>query len=378
MSDFADLTRRQRLLFIAFCMVGVPLITLFLIEGASSSLIFLHEVFSGDDHRVADRHYTQYDPELGWAPRPNVDLPDVYGPGVGVQINEQGFRQNGPIAVHPAPGRRRLICSGDSFTFGYGVDNSETWCSRLESEDPTLETVNMAVVGYGVDQMYLRFRRDAESLDYQVHVVAFIEHDFKRMGPVRLLGADKPRLAIWDGKLSVENTPVPKRWYTPGWWLRAARAASELGTSELFSRLRPSPREETGAEADSVIWETAQLVFDDLLRLSTRKGAELVLVYLPSQPDFDLRTSAWRQAVREFAAARPIRYLDLGAEFMQLPADSMRAFFRPVDGHYSSGAQHWVAKRIHAFLEGTPALTASGRGSLSHRIRRRLRGRASR
>ena len=362
--DFADLNRRQRRLFIAFCVVGVPLITLFLIEGGSSSLILLHEVFSGDDHRVADPHYTRYDPELGWVPRPNVDLPDVYGPGIGVQINAQGFRHSGPIGVHPAPGRRRLICSGDSFTFGYGVGNSETWCSRLAAEDSTLETVNMAVVGYGVDQMYLRFLRDAAALDYQFHVVAFIEHDFQRMGPAPLLGADKPRLALRDGKLSVENTPVPKQWYTPGWWLRAARATSELRTSQLFSRLRHGPSEETGAEADSVIWETAQVVFDELHRLSARKDAELVLVYLPSQPDFDRRTSVWRQVVGEFAAARSIRYLDLGAEFLQLPADSMRTFFRPVDGHYSSGAQHWVAKRIHAFLERTPALTASGRASL--------------
>ena len=378
MSNIARLTRRQRLAFIAFCAVGVPLLTLSLLEGAGSTLLFFHEAAFGTDHRVADHRYTRYDPELGWIPRANADLPNIYGKGIGVQINAQGFRGQDPIARQVSPGRRRLICSGDSFTFGYGVSNADTWCSRLEALDPTWEAINMAVVGYGIDQMYMRFLRDATPFDHQVHLIAFIEHDFKRMGSVPVLGADKPRLAIRNGELSIVNRPVPKRWFTPGWWLRGARAGSELRIAELFSRLGPEPPANASAVEDSLIWETAMLAFEDLRQRSAKSGGELVLVYLPSHPDFDLRSRVWRQAVTEFTAARQIPYLDLATEFLQLPADSMHTFFRPVDRHYTPGGHAWVAERVQAFLDTLPTPSALERASLEHSVHRGSKGGASR
>src|SRR5262249_57725400 len=97
----------------------------------------------------------QYDPDLGWVTAPQKDLPDLDGPGMSVRTNAQGFRNTHAISLAVPAGKVRLLCSGDSFTFGYSVGNEHTWCQRLEALDPRFETVNLGVNGYGVDQAYL-------------------------------------------------------------------------------------------------------------------------------------------------------------------------------------------------------------------------------
>jgi len=112
---------------------------------------------------TAERLHTRYDAELGWISIPNVSLPDLYGPGIGLTTNADGFR--GPLPVEDRdPGTSRVICSGDSFTLGYGVGDLDTWCHQLAALDPGLRTVNMGQGGYGVDQAYLWYKRDGRTL----------------------------------------------------------------------------------------------------------------------------------------------------------------------------------------------------------------------
>ena len=51
------------------------------------------------------------------------------------------------------PGKTRIICSGDSFTLGFGVDNEHTWPQQLAARNANLETVNMGQGGYGADPL---------------------------------------------------------------------------------------------------------------------------------------------------------------------------------------------------------------------------------
>ncbi len=90
---------------------------------------------------------------------------------------------------------RRLVCSGDSFTFGYGVGDEATWCALLATIPPGIETVNMGQGGYGLDQAYLWYRRDGLHLGHQVHVMALITRDFERMASDRFVGYGKPLLS---------------------------------------------------------------------------------------------------------------------------------------------------------------------------------------
>jgi len=42
---------------------------------------------------------------LGWVSRPNFYDRDLYGPGVYLRTNAQGFQNNHPVAVRVSPAR---------------------------------------------------------------------------------------------------------------------------------------------------------------------------------------------------------------------------------------------------------------------------------
>ena len=143
--------------------VGVALVclaTLIAIEGLSSLILVGRAFVDRAGPLVAERRHTQYDPDLGWVNTPGVQIPDLYGPGRSLSINSQGFRGLHDTSERVAAGRLRILCSGDSFTLGYGVGDADTWCARLTALDSRLETVNMGQGGYGVDQAYLWYLRD--------------------------------------------------------------------------------------------------------------------------------------------------------------------------------------------------------------------------
>src|SRR5262249_673910 len=149
------------------------------IEGLASYGLLLRDVMTTNP--LAERRHTKYDADLGWVNEPNVYIRDMYGSGVYFQTNAQGFRNNHDITSSVPDGKARVICSGDSFTLGYGVDNDHTWCELLSVIDPQLETVNMGQGGYGVDQAYLWYKRDARKIEHQFQILAFITDDFYRV-----------------------------------------------------------------------------------------------------------------------------------------------------------------------------------------------------
>src|SRR5262245_2842209 len=92
------------------------------------------------------------DPVLGWRNRPlaqtTFESPEFL---VHVRINEHGVRGR-PLALEAAPGRRRILLVGDSFVFGWGVEEDETFAAEIERRLPDSEAVAMGVAGYGTDQ----------------------------------------------------------------------------------------------------------------------------------------------------------------------------------------------------------------------------------
>ena len=127
----------------------ISALTLLIVEGlASYALSFRGRRII---HMATERERSTYDADLGWVNRPNIHIADMYGPGVYVRTNSHGFRNDRDFDRIVAEGQLRFICSGDSFTFGAGVDNDDTWCQLFGSLDPRFETLE-----YGADRIWVR------------------------------------------------------------------------------------------------------------------------------------------------------------------------------------------------------------------------------
>lgn len=100
--------------------------------------------------------YLAFDAELGWQPRPGVD---VRLGGSRYVHNQAGLRAPREYAPRPEPGVRRLAAFGDSFTYCQEVSIGNCWTEQLSEELPGTEVLNYGVPGYAPDQAWLRYRR---------------------------------------------------------------------------------------------------------------------------------------------------------------------------------------------------------------------------
>jgi hypothetical protein len=291
----------------------------------------------------------------------------MYGKGVWFRSNHQGFRNDRDFARAIAPGKTRIICSGDSFTLGYGVDNDHTWCRLLETIDPRLETVNMGQGGYGVDQSYLWYKRDGLKLDHNLHLLAFTTVDFYRMREATLLGYGKPILKPSGAGLATVNVPVPKRPAVMPWITENLEVLDQLRLVELLRQVlggKKKSAEKLDAGGDYPIREVTSRIFRDLRDTARARKAALVLVYLPFLKDFEHPVAV--QALREFIAGESSRqeipFIDLTVAFAALPKEEYTKLFIPRGalssphsaGHYNNEGNRFVAENLYARLSSIP------------------------
>ena len=338
------------------------------IEGLASYLLFARDAMTTIP--LAERQHTQYDSDLGWVNIPDMDIPDMYGPGISLRTNSQGFRNDYNFDESTPVGKKRIICSGDSFTLGYGVDNDHTWCQQLTALDPRIETVNMAQGGYGVDQAYLWYMRDGTKIKHDIQILAFITDDFYRMQRSQFLGYSKPVLATENGALVIRNTPVPKTSYIFSSITSMKEHFSKLRTFELISRMMrkinvtpDNTTQQKFKRRNEETRDTLIKIFQALNKSNIENNSKLVLVYLPTKYELDGIASPeeWMEFIGRTARSYNIPVIDIMKEFQSMDQDEAAKLFIQsgellkypgAAGHLNDAGNEMVAKIIHGRIKG--------------------------
>ena len=342
---------------------------LVIIEGSASYVLLIRDVMT--TRTFAERGHTKYDSDLGWLNEPNAYIPNLYGPGIYFRTNAQGFRNDHDISPAVPETKPRVICSGDSFALGYGVDNAHTWCELLSVLDPHMETVNMGQGGYGVDQAYLWYKRDAAKIQHQVQLFAFITDDFYRPLRDSFKGYAKPILEVENNLLVVKNVPVPSRDYYFPRLAESGRNLRSLRTVEFLTRvLRKTSILTTDSmsqrERDDHARIVLKKIFRDLKRLNGQRGSKLILVYLPTKDELEGNSlqhswtapEEWNGFLENEAEALHIPIISTFREFRSLSRMAMLHLFIQrgelpdpnAEGHFSNEGNEFVAKVLHEKL----------------------------
>jgi hypothetical protein len=345
----------MRWLKIAAVNVAVLLGLVIFIEGSISLFLFARDITVLAWEAAP---YSEYDADLGWISKRNVSIPDFWKKGVGVRTNSQRFRETYDIAPAVAPGKTRVICSGDSFTFGDGVSNADTWCDQLAKRDARIEPVNLGQGGYGTDQAYLKFLRDTKTLAHQVHLFAFIDDDFKRMQSTAFLGIDKPVLILEDGKLRAGNSPVPRTFTSHMWLNSIPRALLETRSGMFAQRVlnKFGPGKPATASKDAETKAVLRAMFAELKRVNEQRGSRLYLVHLPTLSELG-GIDPWDPFLEETAQAEGIPLIDVVAAFRsRTDATSLFLVETTAASHYNAAGHAFVAeeigRRINAEITG--------------------------
>ncbi len=152
----------------------------------------------------------QYHNRYGWRLSPNwqgqhhhVDYDVTY------KVDARGFRESlGQNADAPL-----VVVVGDSFTFGLGVNNGETYIDRLNDQVASYRVLNAAVPGYAPEQSLLVAENLVPLLkpDSLLFVV-YLGNDLIDLGlpyPVQAEQA-KPFASVEGGAWHLKNIPVSK------------------------------------------------------------------------------------------------------------------------------------------------------------------------
>ena len=289
-----------------------------------------------------------YDPELGWRHAKNKHVPDLYGNGVGLTTNSQQLRGTGDYALANSEDRYRILCLGDSFTMGYGVGDEDTFPSLLAQEHPAVDTINMGLGGYGLDQCYMSYRRDGTKFDVDVLLFAFIIGDFFRMNPVgNVADLGKPILELVDGDPVAINTPVVNLLDTPGLGMRLTRLWRTSSLASLIPKTLDAPTPK-GSVDEQPFAPVALRIFEILRDQSKQRGQVFVLAMLPTQGEVPKKSlpiiDIWLKPALE---ERGIPMIDLRPAFKKVPVKELPGHFTM--GHYSKRGNLVAAK---AMLDG--------------------------
>lgn len=247
---------------------------------------------------------TRFDSEIGWVPIASSRVQKDWGT---ISTNAAAFR-----SPEPRPGATSVAILGDSVTWGYGVDGSVPFASKLDAQLQArgAQAFNLGVSGYGIGQSVLWFERSADSLPQLSDVVLAVcaQNDvadtqmnarYGRRKPLFRLQADAPE------RLVTEATPIRRlslrHAYTDSRFLRGA--LSRIPGADAFVRNRMGDVQLDRTETDAVIG----LLLQRLRASVEARGAQLHVLLLPSRDDLVAETDDYRLLRdRSLAAGLPL------------------------------------------------------------------------
>jgi hypothetical protein len=276
-------------------------------------------------------------PTLGWAPVPGTGLhesPDNFSVRYGIEPDSLRHVTNrGPI-------ESSLWLFGDSFTFGHGVGDADTYASVMAREwlRPGLHVRNAGVMGYGIAQQLQRLIEVADRIEPGDRVVFApvsmdVERSLKHFGY-----ASKHLLREANGQIEgypdwQDDRLVTAPFDTPSNRVRALFYNARLtgrGLRQLHHLFSPPHA------ADEALAMIARA-----RAISEERGARFALLFLP-QPR-ECSTGSYRVDLSSF------EFRDLRPFFPDDP-EGLRGIHFPGDPHWNERGHAMAARAVVATL----------------------------
>lgn len=326
-----------------------------------------------------DAGMVQYDSTLGWKLSPgwsgnhrHHDYTAKY------QINELGFRSDTPFRGRLTADPLVMVV-GDSFTFGLGVNDTDTFVHHLGSARVANKTwANGSVPGYSTDQQVLLVEQRILGFSpNEIVLVVYVGNDLLDIQyPVPLqVSSPKPYFEPAGNELILRNTPVPLQRQPRPAGVRGLMDAV-LGANHRSLRVRLEQRSElfhllseTLLPAESHVQEFPTrfapavrlfgLLLDRLSRQCERQNVKLSVAVLAGRSFFHSPSSIsaqyqeyFREQVIACCERSKLPSIDVATLMRQRNGAASAAWFHPNEGHLTAAGHRLVADILAEHLTG--------------------------
>ena len=293
--------------------------------------------------------YHTYDAELGWLPKQQR----MNAWGQTVTILEGGIRSNGRGEVWDGTDDP-ILAVGDSYTFGDQVSDWETWPAQLEKLSGR-RVINGGVDGYGVDQTFLLARRLLSRYRFSTVIFSFIPDNIRRSQMSVMFATAKPYFDFKDGRLMLENVPVPPTFGPEKESALLTAAEHSRLVHAVMKRLFPEwwlrGSSETQVQDQEKGIKVACALLHELEGLTKSRGSKLIVL----AQHWELETAS-ESKVAESALSclsdPATRILDLKPALSELKAQDPSRYHRLYNPflHMSAEGNQFVAREILPIL----------------------------
>ncbi len=303
-----------------------------------------------------------HDSLLGWAHQPGQEgIFETEQFRTSVRINQKGLRDR-EHSYERLNDATRILVLGDSYVWGYGVEESERFSQLLESS-LNAEVINAGVSGYSTDQELLWYRTEGINYDVDLVVLVFTGNDIgdNARNLVHSIYY-KPHFVQEGEQLRLSGYPVP-RTGTEGRLIYSLSQHSALAffLTQRYFELRElygqanrdfddSPSSPSGIAIEGESFGLSVTLLDEIGNLAETNGAKFMIV----------ATDSWWNSPSDEPYSEFIATLKTEG-FSVLDLESTDGFETdamviPNDGHWNVAGHEFVAEAINNFIHSNQLL----------------------
>lgn len=346
-------------------------LTLLILDG-------LIRIFSPQDLRL---NFTQWDEYVGFVNIPGIEGTTVHSDyHMKVRINSKGLRDR-EFDYQKEPDTYRIGVFGDSFTFGEGVQNNETFPKLLEHllradeqlvrTGKKIEVLNFGIGKTGTSHQYALYRQEGKKYDLDLVIIGFLSaNDFSDNVP-GVFAMKNGELAHVPTNYSSIRKLQKIVYYVPFYkWLTANSHLVNLvrkKATQLDDRWRTTAGAplaiigDAQADKDPLPVDITLKLIKEFVEESKQAGSRLLLVNLPAKDHAPYSAQGknephivyYHRLQKEFDTIPELEVIDMTHLFNKLPVEP---YYFAHDSHMTPLGLQLVALGIKDYLK--PKLSA--------------------
>ena len=323
----------------------------------------------------------QLDKPFRWAFAPEQDAYTLSAP---VHINAIGTRGNAPETPKPA-GRQRLVGLGDSFAFGIGVDDDQTFYSQLGRLLSTggeasreVDVVNASVPGYWTGQEVDWLEQRGLALEPDLVILQFYFNDLPRVGDWDDSDTESYEAFLRDDRAGVrgrrpkrEGMPAAPAPATGDPWYKAVLRQSQLlfvlryrcggwvrqVSPDRIERWANAVLEGESSPRLDLAWGAIETQLARAKSLLDPVGVRLLVVVIPMPQQFmgNFPRASYQERVLAMGQRVGVEVLDVEPE-IRAHADGWRDLFIPYEWHLNERGHELVAEELRRVIQAKDLL----------------------